>query len=66
MKKSLILIFSIYAFIAEIIGSFVIIMFVLSLFGQAKFEVSHSDWTRCFGQCNKTQKQEMNNEIQTK
>lgn len=53
MKKLLLVILNVYAFAAEIIGSFIIIMFVLSLFGHAKFEVKHGDWSRCFGDCQK-------------
>ena len=63
MKKALLLILSLYAFAAEIVGSFIIIMFVLSLFGHAKFEVKHGDWTRCFGDC---QKVEIKKEGETK
>ena len=56
MRKILLVILNIYAFAAEIIGSFVIIMFILSLFGHGKFEVGHGDWTRCFGNCQKVEK----------
>lgn len=53
MKKFFNVLLTGYALIAEIIGSFIILMFVLSLFGAGKFEVSHGNWNRCFGSCEK-------------
>lgn len=57
MKKFFNVLLTGYALIAEIIGSFIILMFVLSLFGAGKFEVSHGNWSRCFGNCEKPAKE---------
>lgn len=57
MKKVLQILLTVYCIIAEIVGSYVIIMFLLAAFsvGSAKFEIGHGDWKRCFGDCQKVE-----------
>lgn len=53
MKKILTFLWILYSFIAEVIGTVMIVMFLLSVFSApgAKFEVKKDGWSRCFGDC---------------
>jgi hypothetical protein len=60
MKKFFNILWVIYTCVAEIVGTFIIIMFILSLFGHGKFEVGHGNWQQCFGDCQKVEQNSVN------